>query len=290
MLKISFSDISVKLINLTFNSRFFLARTCRKLPPMAWAVDKLFFEGDDMQVLPRDTAIKTQHSGNVQELEVNEYVRFSNENTPLPSQVLGEMIKKSTYHFIMDSCICRTSNNCQDYPHDLGCLFLGRGSKKISTKLGRAVTAKEAMEHVQKCREAGLVPIIGRNKIDSVWLNTGPKEELLSICHCCHCCCLWKMTPDLPEDLGSSFSSMEGVSIIFNSEKCNGCGLCAENTCFLDAITIIDGKAKRDEEKCRICGRCAETCPRNAVIIKMDEYAVKRSLQRVEPLVDVESP
>lgn len=256
---------------------------------MAWMVDKLFFEGDDMQVLPRDTAIKTQHSGNVQELEVNESIPLSNENTVLPSQVLGEMIQKSKYHFIMDSCICRTSNNCQDYPQDLGCLFLGKGSKKISSKLGRAVTAKEAMEHIEKCSEVGLVPIIGRNKIDSVWLNTGPKEELLSICHCCQCCCLWKMTPNLPEDLGSSFSSMEGVRIIFNEDNCNGCGLCAEDTCFLDAITIIDGKAKRDEEKCRICGRCVEICPRNAVIIKMDEDAVKRSLNRVEPLVDVES-
>ncbi|MCC7563430.1 MAG: 4Fe-4S binding protein [Methanobacterium sp.] len=289
MPKISFSDISVRVINFTFNSRFFLAKTCRKLPPMAWMVDKLFFEGDDMQVLPRDTAIKTQHSGNVQELEVNESIPLSNENTVLPSQVLGEMIQKSKYHFIMDSCICRTSNNCQDYPQDLGCLFLGKGSKKISTKLGRAVTAKEAMEHIEKCSEVGLVPIIGRNKIDSVWLNTGPKEELLSICHCCQCCCLWKMTPNLPEDLGSSFSSMEGVRIIFNEDNCNGCGLCAEDTCFLDAITIIDGKAKRDEEKCRICGRCVEICPRNAVIIKMDEDAVKRSLNRVEPLVDVES-
>lgn len=289
MPKISFSDISVRVINFTFNSRFFLAKTCQKLPPLAWVVDKLFFEGDDMQVLPRDTAITTQDSGNVQELEVNESVPIHNENTVLPSQVLGKMIQKSKYHFIMDSCICRTSNNCQDYPQDLGCLFLGKGSKKISTKLGRAVTAKEAMEHIEKCSEVGLVPIIGRNKIDSVWLNTGPKEELLSICHCCQCCCLWKMTPNLPEDLGSSFSAMEGVRIIFNEDNCNGCGLCAEDTCFLDAITIIDGKAKRDEEKCRICGRCAEICPRNAVIIRMDEDAVKRSLNRVEPLVDVES-
>jgi len=88
---------------------------------MARLVDKLFFQGDDMQVLPMDTAIKTQRSGNVQELEVNESVPIKNENTVLPSQVLGEMIQKSKYHFIMDSCICRTSNNCQEYPQDLGC-------------------------------------------------------------------------------------------------------------------------------------------------------------------------
>ena len=113
----------------------------------------------------------------------------------MPSQVLKEMIMKSRYHFIMDSCICRVSNDCKDYPQELGCLFLGKGAKRISPKLGKAVTAEEAMEHVNKCQEAGLVHIIGRNKIDSIWLNTGPKEELLSICNCCPCCCLWKMAP-----------------------------------------------------------------------------------------------
>lgn len=289
MPKISFSDISVRVIHSTFNSRFFMAKACRKLPPLAWVVDKMFFEGDDIQVLPRDTAIKTRGVVNIREVEVNVSVPVSNENTVLLSHVLREMIKKSKYHFIMDSCICRTSNNCQDYPPDLGCLFLGKGSKRISTKLGRPVSAEEAIAHVERGHEEGLVPIIGRNKIDSVWLNTGPKEDLLSICHCCQCCCLWKMTPNLPEDMGSSFSSMEGIQISFNEEICNGCGLCAEDNCFVDAIKIVDGKAKRDDHKCRICGRCAETCPRNAVIIQVAADAVKRSIKRVQPLVAVES-
>lgn len=288
MPKISFSDISVRVIHFTFNSRFFLAKACRKLPPLAWIVDKMFFEGDDIQVLPRDGAIKTRDVGNIMEVEVNTRVPLSNDNTVLPSQVLKEMIYKSNYFFLMDSCICRTSNNCNDYPQDIGCLFLGKGSQRISTKLGRPVSAEEAIKHVERGQDEGLVPIIGRNKIDSVWLNTGPKEELLSICHCCQCCCLWKMTPNLPEDMGNSFSSMEGIQITFNEDICNGCGLCAEDVCFLDAIKIKDGKPKRDDQKCRICGRCAEKCPKKAVIIQITEYAVKRSLERVEPLVDVE--
>jgi formate hydrogenlyase subunit 6/NADH:ubiquinone oxidoreductase subunit I len=289
MPKINFSDISVRVINSTFNTRFILAKACRKLPPLAWVVDKMFFEGDDIQVLPRDTTIKTPSVGNISNVEVNTTIPISNGNTVLPSQVLREMIDKSRYHFIMDSCICRTSNNCQDYPHDLGCLFLGKGSQRISHKLGRSVSSEEALEHVEKCHEEGLVPIIGRNKIDSVWLNTGPKEELLSICHCCQCCCLWKMTPNLPDKFCSNFSSMEGIKITFNEDNCNGCGLCVSNTCFVEAIKLVDGKAKHDVQQCRICGRCAEICPKNVVTIEMDDDAVKRSLERVEPLVDVKS-
>jgi ferredoxin len=280
MARITFSDISVLIIKYTFNTRFFLAKLCRKIPLLAMPAYKFFFEGDDIQVIPRDNSIKQTRS-----LDINQPIPLI-ENAFLPSQVLKEIITKSQYHFIMDFCICRKSNDCADYPHDLGCLFLGSGALRISPKLGRSVTVDEALEHTQRCQEAGLVHIIGRNKIDSVWLNTGPKEELLSICHCCPCCCLWKMIPELPDDIGKNFSSMAGVQISYEEELCNGCGLCASGICFVDAIKV-DGKAQRDESLCRICGRCAEICPQKAVRIEIDVDAVKKSVERVEPLVDV---
>lgn len=81
---------------------------------------------------------------------------------------------------------------------------------------------------------------------------------------------------------------MDGVEITFNPELCNGCGLCAHDTCFVDAITIIGGKAKRNDNDCRICGRCVEMCPRGAVEILMHGDAINNSLERIEHLVDVE--
>jgi ferredoxin len=285
MEKITFSDISVKVIKLTFDSRFLLAKTCRKIPPLAKIVDKLFFEGDDIQVLPRDTAINSLKT--TEQIEINANIEVQTD-TILPSEILKEMIRKSRYHFIMNSCICRNSNNCKDYPHDLGCLFLGRGSERISTKLGKTVSKKEALEHVDKCQEAGLVNIIGRDKIDSIWLNTGPKEELLSICSCCPCCCLWKMAPELPENLRKGFTPMIGVEITFNEDLCIGCGNCTNNICFVEAISIENKKPKIDIEKCRSCGRCVETCSNSAITIKIEDDAIERSIKRVEPLVNVE--
>lgn len=282
MTKNTFSDISVRIIKLTFNTRFFLARTCKRIPPLAKIVDKLLFEGDDIQVLPRDNSIK---STNNTEIKINAGIEVP-KDIVLPSEVLKEMIRKSRYHFLMDSCICRVSNDCKDYPHEPGCLFLGRGSKRISTKLGRVVSKEEALEYVDKCQEAGLVNIIGRNKIDSVWLNTGPKEELLSICSCCQCCCLWKMTPELPKNLGRSISPMVGVQINFNENICSGCGKCA-NVCFINAITVLDGKARIDMERCRICGRCAEICSKGAVRVEIADDAIEHSIKRIEPLVNV---
>ncbi|MDP3065665.1 MAG: 4Fe-4S ferredoxin, partial [Methanobacteriaceae archaeon] len=183
---------------------------------------------------------------------------------------------------------CRVSNGCDDYPHDLGCLFLGKGTKRISPNRGKLVTASEALEHVRKGQEAGLVHIIGRNKIDSVWLNTGPKEDLLSICHCCPCCCLWKMSPYLPEELGKSIGPMEGVNINFNPDICTGCGNCTQTICFVDAISLLEGKARINKDQCRVCGRCAEFCLKGAFTVEMDKDAVSRSVKRVEPLVNVE--
>ncbi len=54
MYNMRFSDISIKFIKLTFKSRFFMAKTCKKLPFVSKVVNKLLFEGDDIQVLPRD--------------------------------------------------------------------------------------------------------------------------------------------------------------------------------------------------------------------------------------------
>ena len=66
----------------------------------------------------------------VKEIGINSDIPITNE--VLPSEVLKEMIRKSTYHFIMNFCICRVSTDYKDYPHELGCLFLGKGAKKIS--------------------------------------------------------------------------------------------------------------------------------------------------------------
>ena len=48
MSNITFSDISIKFIKLTFKSRFFMAKTCRKLPLISKVVNRLLFEGDDI--------------------------------------------------------------------------------------------------------------------------------------------------------------------------------------------------------------------------------------------------
>jgi hypothetical protein len=77
----------------------------------------------------------------------------------------------------MNSCICREAERCEDYPIDLGCLFLGEAALGINPQLGRRVTKEKALQHVRRCREAGLVHLIGRNKLDTMWLGVGPGDR-----------------------------------------------------------------------------------------------------------------
>ncbi|MCQ8905119.1 MAG: 4Fe-4S binding protein [Methanothermobacter sp.] len=272
---IDFTDISVAIIRRTFRTRFRLASLTGRSSIFRKLVKRLFFEGDDIQVIPRNSSI-----------EINRSIPVP-ENLVLPSEVLRRMILRSRHIFLMDFCICRVSSDCSSYPHDLGCLFLGPGAMRISEKVGRLVSAGEALEHIERCQEAGLVHIIGRNRIDSVWLNSGPHDELLSICNCCECCCLWKMTPLLSEDIASSITPMEGVELKREEASCVLCGRC-EDVCFTGAIGV-GSEVEHDPGRCLICGRCAESCPEGAIKIMMDPEAVEDAIKRVEVLVDVES-
>ena len=61
--------------------------------------------------------------------------------------------------------------------------------------------------------------------------------------------------------------------IYINSDKCTGCGECADN-CPFQAISIIDNLAVIDGEKCRQCGLCIHACPNNAIGEKTAVYSL----------------
>lgn len=259
------------LLKKGFPYRFFLARLTR-VPILGRVMDFLFFEGDDIIYLPKDKVI-----------QVNQSVTAPGDMV-LPSQVVKHFIRKANYRWIMNFCICRDSKDCKDYPIDLGCLFLGEAVLQINPDLGRSVTKEEALEHVKKCGEAGLIHLIGRNKLDAVWLNVSPGNKLLTICNCCPCCCLWRMLPDLAPDIGTKVTKMPGVTITV-TDACVGCRTCT-SVCFVNAITVVDNHAVINEE-CRGCSRCVDACPQKALHISIDSASIEKSIDRISELVDI---
>ena len=261
------------LIRHSFSSRFTLARLSRR-PIIGRVIEYLLFEGDDIMYLPRDTAIPVHRRVD------------RPDDMAVPSQVLDYFIHQANFHWIMDFCICRDASHCQNYAVNLGCLFMGEAARHINPKFGRPVTADEAIAHARRCRDQGLVHLIGRNKLDSVWLNVGPPHRLLTVCNCCPCCCLWKILPDISPDIGSKLTRMPGVSV-YVTETCQGCGACTRGFCFVGAIGMKDGRARIGPE-CRGCGRCVSTCPENAITLRIDDEAyIEQTVQRISRAVHI---
>lgn len=263
----------VKLLKKTFPNIKFIAKLTN-LPILGRIVDYLLFEGDNIIYLPHDKDVNINKP-------LGEYQEFV-----LPSQVLEYFINKAKNHWIMNFCICRSSMNCNDYPADLGCLFLGEAVLGINPQLGKLVTKKEAFEHLKKCRETGLIQIVGRNKLDAQWLGVSPGEKLLSICNCDPCCCLWRVLPVLSPKIGVKIKRMPGVKIQV-TDKCIGCGTCTRGICFINAIQLIDTHAVISEN-CRGCGRCVSICPQKAIELRIeDKNYVNESINELDKIIDV---
>ena len=262
----------VTLVKKAFPTRYVLATLARKVPFARKIIERFLFKGDAIIYLPKDNVIQIDHP------------LVQSEETVLPSQVVAHFIEQAEHRWIMDKCICRDSEQCEDYPIDLGCLFLGEAVLQINPKLGRLVTKEEALAHLERAREAGLVHLIGRNRIDSVWLGATPHDKLLTICNCCPCCCLWRVLPNLPPDISGTVTRMPGVTVTV-TDHCVGCGTCTRGVCFVGAIQLVDGRASVGDA-CRGCGRCVEACPQHAIELRVENTAfVEQSIARIAPLV-----
>ena len=264
----------VNLIKYFFPDRYRLAQWTH-FPIISRSVDHMLFDGDDIIYLPKD-----------QTVTINAVLEEPT-STVLPSQIVAHFIEQASYHWIMDFCICREAEGCQSYPQKLGCLFLGEAVLKINPKLGRLVSKDEALVHAERCRQAGLVHMIGRNKLDTVWLGANPGEKLLTICNCCPCCCLWKILPVLAPSIGDKITKMPGVQVTV-TEGCLGCGTCSEGICFVEAIHLNEAGMAEISTACRGCGRCVEICPNEAIELRIENPAfVDQTINRIADLVDV---
>jgi len=262
----------VSIVKKAFPQRFMMARMT-KLPLIGKGIDYLLFEGDDMFFLPKDNTI-----------QINEEIAA--EDIVVPSQVIESFIAKANYLWIMNTCLCRDSTKCRDYPIGLGCLFMGEAAMDINPALGRRVTREEALEHQRKCREAGLLQLIGRNKLDPMWLNVRPGTKLLTVCNCCPCCCLWKVLPVISHKVSDKIHRMPGVEVTV-TERCVGCGTCQKEVCIPKAIQLEGGRAVISEE-CRGCGNCVSVCPEKAIELTIKDSSFMDSLiPRITSLVDV---
>lgn len=221
---------------------------------------------------------------NVSCLPVNEDIVLG-DDVVMPVQLLYDLIDEASHRVIVDFCACREAMSCARYPKERGCLMMGDAALEIHESVRREVTPAEAREHTRLAVEEGLVPFVGKARIDNIVFGVRDNRRLLSVCFCCECCCISRFARNVPASHRTdNVHRLEGLSVGV-TDACDGCGACARD-CFLEAVEMRGGRAWITEG-CAGCGRCAALCPGGAITLTLDNPAfIEEARSRIESLVD----
>ena len=236
------------------------------------------------------------HSGGVV-YNLNVDLSEEAESVVVPVDIVKQAIEKADFIAGMNRCLCRSSNGCEDYPHDLACLFLGvSGRVVVRNGIAREFSKEEAYARLEKAAELGLVCMSLWIEVEQLlWgLRNDQVSDMVEICFCCPCCCLTlNLCKSSTRDIRDRFTP-SGFTATVDHEKCIGCYKCMATRCPQDALQAraSDGKVVVNQETCFGCGYCKPACPTGAIQIKqtmpmrenMHEYFLKEA--RLDLAVD----
>lgn len=271
----SIAEINIFIVNRIFHWRFWIAKTTRHSKIMKKIITYFLFRNDDTMIIP-----------NVKKISINKEIK-SEGSSFLPTDIIKEVVSSFDDIVIMNKCLCRNSNDCKDYPIDIGCIFLGPTARKIPEQISHKATKEEAFKQIDEADKAGLSHIMGKNRIDSVWMNVKPAEGLFTICHCCPCCCLWKVYPNLADSIQDTIHKLPGVQVEINKNKCINCKKCLNNGCYSDAIYLENDSIHINQDKCLGCGICTHACKHDAITITYNNKTINSIINKYENILEV---
>lgn len=191
------------------------------------------------------------------------------ENSPMPLDLLDRLIEDASHRAVFDHCGCRVAYSCEHYPEDIGCLIMGDSALEALGKSSHEAGVEEAKALARKAVDAGLVPVVGKARVDNFLFGVKDRGRMLTVCFCCECCCITRFTGEMPlKVLEPMFPRLSGISMTVG-EECKGCGKCVEH-CYIKAISLVDKRAVISDY-CRACGRCATVCPNDVIEIRIDD-------------------
>lgn len=217
---------------------------------MHWGAQFISFGPQLMQVIPIEKEIPVRQEA-------------------LIFQQVSNLIE-NTKSFMVNECICKKKQGLLDNPCEKPtevCMGLNSepGYFENHPLGGRVISKEEAYEILRKSEKAGLVHMTAN-------LESGHGY----ICNCCGCCCglLQAVKMGIPNVVNSHYYAQ------INPDNCDGCAICAEERCQVNAIEEGKDTYKIIKEKCIGCGLCVSTCPTEAIQLihkKPDElvYPVK---------------
>lgn len=165
--------------------------------------------------------------------------------TAAPLSVIEHFIREASHHVILRRCPCRSENGCRDFDPYFGCTFLGPAARDVDPEVGRHVSMEEALEHLHRATEMGLVSCLGKFRGDAIMLGVRDHHRLMTICHCCPCCCISTAIPLASREARDLLVRMEGLVVEVDEERCRGCGKCVE-ACVFRQVRLVEREPAAD--------------------------------------------
>lgn len=207
-------------------------------------------------------------------MPLNVDITDKSEKVVVPMDLIKESLRHVDYISGMDTCLCREANDCEDYPKDVACLFMGEPAKTVvKNGLAKRLTYEEACARVDLAAEHGLVGQAVWIEVEQMlWgVRNDHMDQFLEICFCCPCCCIaMRLARNATPKERHRFQPA-GWTAVADHTACSGCGLCikGEHGCPVEAISFgEDGKVQIDQEICVGCGICKNRCPSDVIKIK----------------------
>ena len=186
--------------------------------------------------------------------------------TVVPFRLARDIILKNPDSIALGTCPCRaiSQNPCLPPPMEV-CMFIGDPFASFIAEQNpkyRKCSQEEAVKVLESTHKQGCV--------HTAFFKKDMGSRFYAICNCCSCCCLGVKMWNLTEGEYSFFASSGYVSEV--SDECNACGVCVEDTCPFNAISLDEKleKAVIDFKKCMGCGVCEDVCPTGAISLRRE--------------------
>ncbi len=186
----------------------------------------------------------------------------------IPFKIARDVILESPETISVGTCPCRmvSEKPCLPPPMEV-CIWPGEPNASFIAGQNanfRKISQDEAVGILEDCHKKGFV--------HTAYFEKGASDRMDVICNCCDCCCIGlKMFNLMDMDDQNPFIAPSGYVAEIN-DACNGCGVCAENTCNFKAI-YMDEKNQQAVvrfEKCMGCGVCENACEADAITMRRD--------------------